>query len=73
MLSPCVALRGLFPEKHLRPKEEIYNMTWSPAKGATRADGTEYPKTQKELGAVLKEEYHVRDKISLTNCSICHR
>jgi hypothetical protein len=35
--------------------------------------GTERPTTQAEMGAILKEEYKVRDKVTLTNCSMCHR
>lgn len=35
--------------------------------------GTDRPTTQRELGALLKEQYRVRDPITLTNCSMCHR
>jgi hypothetical protein len=35
--------------------------------------GKERPTNQKQLGEMLKEEYKVRDKITLTNCSMCHR
>ena len=35
--------------------------------------GKERPSTQKELGAILKDQYMVRDKVTLTNCSMCHR
>ncbi|MBA4187905.1 MAG: cytochrome C [Planctomycetaceae bacterium] len=35
--------------------------------------GQPRPTTQKELGLLLKEEYKVRDNVTLTNCSMCHR
>jgi hypothetical protein len=35
--------------------------------------GTERPTNQKALGQLLKEEYKVRDPVTLTNCSMCHR
>ncbi len=50
------------PEKHLRPRSKVFEMGWDPLR--------ELHKSQKELGAELKAEYHVE---SLTNCSICHR
>lgn len=35
--------------------------------------GADRPTRQRELGEVLKEQYRVRDAITLTNCSMCHR
>jgi hypothetical protein len=35
--------------------------------------GQERATSQKELGTLLKEEYRVRDPVTLTNCSMCHR
>jgi hypothetical protein len=35
------------------------------------ADGTPY--TQRELGHELKDKHRVRDAVTLTSCSICHR
>jgi hypothetical protein len=62
------------PEKHLRPQEYVFDMTWTPATGGTNPrDGKPYPTNQKELGLLLKDQYHVRDAITLTNCSMCHR
>jgi hypothetical protein len=49
------------PENHLRPRREVFSMTWRP-----EDEGYD----QRTLGAELKEEYHVR---SLTSCSTCHR
>jgi hypothetical protein len=62
------------PENHLRPKSEVFNIGWKPEDGAIDPDThLPFPKTQAELGRVLKEKYHVRDDKMLTNCSICHR
>lgn len=46
------------PEKNLRPREEIYSMTWQP------------PGDQEALGKELARKYDVK---SLTSCSTCHR
>ena len=46
------------PEKFLRPKEEVFNMTY------------EAPPNQLELGRELVKKYHVQ---SLTDCYTCHR
>jgi hypothetical protein len=35
--------------------------------------GTERPTNQADLGALLKEEYRVRQQEVITNCSMCHR
>jgi hypothetical protein len=48
------------PEKYIRPKEEVFNMDYVPAKD------------QISLGTELVEKYHVK-KQQLTDCSICHR
>ena len=47
------------PEKFIRPREEVFNMTWKPAAN------------QEEVGRQLIEEYQVR-KVQLTDCSVCH-
>jgi hypothetical protein len=73
LMEWCIACHRN-PEPHLRPKSEIYNLGWKPSDGATNpATGQPYPTSQAELGRLLKEEYHVRDAQTLTNCSICHR
>ena len=48
------------PEKFLRPKEQVFSMTW-------KADD------QASLGAKLVKEYHVRGPAGLTSCDTCHR
>ena len=35
--------------------------------------GQDRPTSQKEIGATLKEQYQVRDAVTMTNCSMCHR
>jgi len=49
------------PEKHIRPKSEIYNMKWQ--------DGDLNAKER----AQLKVDYKIRSKEMLTSCSTCHR
>jgi hypothetical protein len=49
------------PEKHLRPREEIFTMGYVPAG------------EQKVLGEKLKAQYHIRPAFELTECSTCHR
>lgn len=46
------------PEQYVRPKEQVFSMTWKP-------EGS-----QEELGRRLVREYHIE---SLTSCSTCHR
>jgi len=46
------------PEQYLRPREEVFNMHWTP------------PEDQLEAGRALAERYHVQN---LTTCSTCHR
>ncbi len=48
------------PEKFIRPREQVFNMTWTA------------PDDQEKLGKQLVEEYQVK-KVQLTDCSICHR
>ncbi len=48
------------PEKFIRPKEEIYNMTWK-------------AKDQETLGRELVEKYQVRPPAEITSCGTCHR
>ena len=45
------------PERHVRPRSEIYNMEWRAEDQAT-------------LGAQLVEEYNIESRLS---CSACHR
>jgi hypothetical protein len=49
------------PEKFVRPREEVFNLNWTPADTGM---------SQRELGAKLVEEYGIN---SLDSCSVCHR
>jgi hypothetical protein len=49
------------PERHLRPKEEVFLMDWAPP-----------DRGQQSLGRELIQKYHIEAE-QLTNCSICHR
>jgi hypothetical protein len=53
------------PEQYLRPRDQVFNMTWDAQRDAGRS--------QLELGAQLKAEYGVADAAFLTSCSTCHR
>jgi Cytochrome c7 and related cytochrome c len=46
------------PEQYVRPREEVFNMTWVP------------PADRPSLGNELAQEYELR---RLTHCSTCHR
>jgi NAD-dependent SIR2 family protein deacetylase len=48
------------PEQYLRPREEVFNMSWTA------------PANQPELGLELVRKYNVRTE-QLTDCSVCHR
>lgn len=72
LMEWCIACHRE-PEKHLRPKSQVTSMTYTPAKAGNDPRGEPYPTNQKELGPLLKKEYKVRDSITLTSCSMCHR
>jgi hypothetical protein len=48
------------PAPHLRPKDQITNMQWTPPAGRDRA----------EYGQELKDRYHINTN---TDCVTCHR
>jgi hypothetical protein len=70
LMEWCIACHRE-PEKHLRPQDEVFSMTYSPAQKTNPT--TNKPYSQLELGRELKEKYKVRDAHTLTNCSMCHR
>ena len=78
LMEWCIACHRT-PEKHLRPQSEVFNMQWDasqykhPESGKAENPNTGKPYTQLELGAELKEKHRVRDAVTLTNCSMCHR
>lgn len=49
------------PEPYLRPREEVFNMSWQPRE------------RQDEIGKRLMREYQIRGADILTSCSTCHR
>ena len=51
------------PERQLRTKDQIFNMSWEP------------PKDQLERGTQLLKEYHIRPErlAQLRDCGMCHR
>ena len=59
------------PAPHLRPRAEVFNMTWSPTGEVDPVRGE--PPPSGELGRRLAAEYRVRDSRVLTSCSTCHR
>ena len=59
------------PAPHLRPRSEVFSMTWAP-------DDTEHSATDEHLGPEnlgksLMSEYRIPDTHTLTSCSTCHR
>ena len=62
------------PSSHLRPLEEVTNMRYNPSvKTINRKTGTAYPTDPAELAKQLKDNHGVRDALTLTSCSMCHR
>lgn len=49
------------PEQFLRPREEVFNMSWQPTG------------EQLALGRKLMKEYSIKSPAVLTSCSTCHR
>jgi len=62
------------PESRLRPLGEVMHMTWKPAdKTINPKTGEPYPTDPGELAKLLYNEHKIRDALTLTSCSICHR
>ncbi len=62
------------PEKFLRPREEVFNMTYQQPTGdhPIQWGGKTYY-SQVQLGDDLKQMYHLRTVQDITSCSTCHR
>ncbi len=60
------------PEKYLRPREQVTNMTWK-ATDHPEFAGLDEQEAQRRLGLMLKEQYHIRGKTYMESCSTCHR
>jgi hypothetical protein len=52
------------PERFVRPKEQVFNMAWR--KENTTAE-------QIRQGAEIVRANHIKDALTLTSCSTCHR
>ncbi len=50
------------PEKHVRPKDEVFNMEYALSEAE-----------QLDLGKKLVKDYDIHSPYYLTNCSVCHR
>ena len=64
------------PEKFLRPKDQVVNMSYVPPDGTPAHAvkiGSESFMTQAELGSKLAKLYHLRTTQDITSCSTCHR
>lgn len=57
------------PEQHLRPKDQVTNLTWAPPV----QPGQSPQDAQLQLGLKLKEEYDIHDRAYMQACSTCHR
>jgi hypothetical protein len=53
------------PEKHIRPKDKVFDMEWRP-------ENQKKPETQAEIGARLVKEYNIEPARNLSSCSTCH-
>lgn len=59
------------PASRLRPRSEVFNLTWTPSGHLDPLTGE--PPPSGELGRELMKDYRVRDARDLTSCSTCHR
>jgi len=62
------------PEKHLRPRDQVFNMEYKEPSSASpvTVDGKYYT-DQLSLGADLVKKYKLRTVADITSCSTCHR
>jgi hypothetical protein len=51
------------PEDYLRPRDQVFNMNWTPPPGVEQA----------ALGRKLAKEYHILSPEQLSDCVTCHR
>ena len=58
------------PEDHIRPRDQVFNMNWSPS---DERDENGRAFDQQTLGRRLVKEYRIKDPQTLTSCSVCHR
>jgi hypothetical protein len=55
------------PEKHVRPRDKVFDMAWEPSQEKQESG---QPHTQETLGPELVKKYNIRSKMS---CNTCHR
>jgi hypothetical protein len=60
------------PAPNLRPRENVFDMEWTPAMGGGAAPGSGARQDPAALGRELMRRYHVRTS-GLTDCTVCHR
>lgn len=62
------------PDSRLRPPSEVTSMTWTHATPTVNPKtGEKYPTDPNELAKMLKQNHGIRDAMTLTSCSMCHR
>jgi len=62
------------PDLRLRPPHEVTNMQFTAGQKSTNPKtGEEYPTDPGELAKLLKSNHGVRNAMTLTSCSMCHR
>jgi len=62
------------PDTRLRPPHEVTNMTYKAGQDSwDPKTGVKYPTDPAELAKMLKDAHFVRDAMTLTSCSMCHR
>jgi len=62
------------PEKHLRPREQVFNMRYQPPSSERPLELDEQTFTdQDSLGLYLIKKYKLRGERDITSCSTCHR
>jgi len=62
------------PEKHLRPRDQVFNMEYQQPVAGNPAlvDGQSFT-DQDSLGLFLVKKYKLRTERDITSCSTCHR
>ena len=62
------------PEKHLRPRDQVFNMQYQQPVAGNPAlvDGQSFT-DQDSLGLFLVKKYKLRTERDITSCSTCHR
>jgi hypothetical protein len=59
------------PQDHVRPRDQVFNMTWKESDLENPETGNPYD--QATLGTKLVQELNIRAPDVITSCSTCHR